>query len=122
MKSNVLIIEDDPVICEMISMILEEQGLNVISLNDTGRAREKLHNNEVDLVMLDIKLQGEDGNQMCRYIKEDNDLKHIPVIFVSGSSDIEDMTENCGADDFIKKPFALDDIIEKINKYTRTAA
>lgn len=122
MKSTVLIVEDDPIIGEMISMIMEEHGLNVISLGDTGRVRDKLHNNEADLVMLDIKLDGENGKDMCRYIKQQDDLKHIPVIFVSASHDIEQATEICGADDFIRKPFDLGHIVEKVNKYTRAVA
>jgi len=122
MKSNVLIIEDDPIISEMISIILEEQDINVISLADTAWAREKLLNDAVDLVLLDIKLTGEGGRSMCRYIKSNSKLKHIPVIFVSGNHEIEHIKETCGADDFIKKPFEVDQIVDKVNKYTRAVA
>jgi DNA-binding response OmpR family regulator len=122
MKSNVLVIEDDPIIGEMISMILEEQGIDVISLSDTTWAREKLNNGAVDLVLLDIKLTGEGGKSMCRYIKSHSNLKHIPVIFVSGNEDIKHIKEACGADDFIKKPFEMDHIVEKVTKYTRAVA
>lgn len=122
MKSNVLIIEDDPIIAEMISMILEEQDINVISLGDTAWAREKLDNEAVDLVLLDIKLTGEGGRSMCRYIKSHSRLKHIPVIFVSGNEDIAHIKEACGADDFIKKPFDIDHIVGKVAKYTRAVA
>lgn len=89
MKKTVLVIEDEPVIAEMMSILLEEDGYNVTSLADTARARQKLHANEIDLVMLDLGLKGEDGQPMCAYIKGQDDLKHIPVILVSGNIGLE---------------------------------
>jgi len=117
MRRNVLIIEDEPVIAEMISMLLEEEGFEVVSLGNTGRAREKLHNLEVDLVMLDINLDGESGQEMCCYIKSQDDICHIPVILVSGHPDIEKIRAGCGADDTISKPFDLDYFMGKVNHF-----
>lgn len=121
MKNRILIIEDEPVIAEMISMILEDEGFSVISLSDTGWARTKLHSNEVDMVMLDLKLKGEGGKSICKYIKHKSDLKHIPVILVSGNPDIEAVAKESGADDFIKKPFELDHFINKVHAFAQTA-
>jgi DNA-binding response OmpR family regulator len=120
MKKNVLVIEDEPVIAEMISIILEIQGLNVISLADTGLARRKLQDKEVDLVLLDLNLGGEDGETFCDYIKGQDDLKHIPVILVSANMDIERVKERCGADDLIKKPFDLDQFMRTVGQYVET--
>jgi DNA-binding response OmpR family regulator len=117
MKKNVLVIEDEPIIAEMISIILEEGGFNVISLDETGMARQKLHNQEVDIVMLDLNLVGEDGRSMCTYIKSQDSLKNIPVIFVSANDDIEKIMTDCGADDFIKKPFDIDAFCGKVNTH-----
>ncbi|HWZ14942.1 MAG TPA: response regulator [Mucilaginibacter sp.] len=119
MKIKVLIIEDEPVIAEMISMILEDEGFEVISLSDTGWARYKLQAKEVNLVMLDLQLKGgEGGESICKYIKTTHDLKNIPVILVSGSEDIEEIKEKCGADDLIRKPFELNHFISKVHKHT----
>jgi DNA-binding response OmpR family regulator len=118
MKKQVLIIEDEPVIAEMISILLEVEGYDVISLADTGLARRKLHDKEVDLVMLDLGLKGEDGQSMCVYIKSQNDLKHIPVILVSANSELEKIKIECGADDHIAKPFELDHFIGKVRDYS----
>ena len=120
MGKNVLVIEDEPIIAEMISIILEIQGLNVISLSDTGRAREKLLNKEINLVMLDLNLSGEGGQEFCEYIKGQDDLKHIPVILVSANIDIEQKKEQCGADDIIRKPFNIDHFMEKVSHYVET--
>lgn len=120
MRKNVLIIEDEPIIAEMISIILEIQGLNVISLSDTGRAREKLHGKEVNLVLLDLNLHGEGGQEFCEYIKGQDDLKDIPVVLVSANIDIEQIKEQCGANDIIRKPFNIDHFMEKVSYYVET--
>ncbi|MCR8558777.1 response regulator [Mucilaginibacter sp. BJC16-A38] len=118
MKQKVLVIEDEPIIGEMMSLLLEMDGYGVISLADTGMARRKLHDKEVSLVMLDLNLKGEDGQSMCAYIKGQDDLKHIPVILVSGNSDLEQIKIDCGADDHIAKPFGLDDFMSKVRTYS----
>lgn len=118
MKEKVLIIEDEPIIAEMMSILLEVEGYQVISLADTGLARRKLHDKEVDLVMLDLGLKGEDGQSMCAYIKGHDDLKHIPVILVSANSDLEKIKIECGADDHIAKPFDLDHFMGKVRDYS----
>ena len=117
MMKRVLIIEDEPIIAEMMSILLETEGYTVISLADTGWARQKLHDKEVDLVMLDLNLDGEAGQSMCSYIKAQDDLKHIPVVLVSGNSDLEQISTDCGADDFIAKPFDLDHFIGKVQAF-----
>lgn len=105
-----------------MSILLEVEGYRVISLADTGLARRKLHDKEVDLVMLDLGLKGkEDGQSMCTYIKQQDDLKHIPVILVSGNSDLEQIKVDCGADDHIAKPFDLDFFMDKVHQYSNVA-
>src|ERR1700733_484347 len=99
MKTKVLVIEDEPIIAEMMSILLEVDGFKVISLGDTTRARKKLHDQEVGLVMLDLALKGENGQSMCAYIKGQDDLKHIPVLLVSACTDSEQIKKDCGADD-----------------------
>lgn len=119
MRNRVLIIEDEPVTAEMISMILEEQGFQVISLSDTSWARTKLHDQEVDLVLVDLKLKGEGGKSICKYIKRSNDLKNIPVILVSGNPDIQKVARDSGADGFIAKPFELNHFINKVQTFAQ---
>ncbi|MBV8390092.1 MAG: response regulator [Mucilaginibacter sp.] len=120
MRKNVLVIEDEPIIAEMISIILEIQGLNVISLSDTNRARQTLQDKEVDLALLDLNLKGEGGQDLCDYIKGQDDLKHIPVILVSANMDLEEIKEQCHADDVIRKPFNIDDFMHTVSQYVET--
>lgn len=119
MRKKILVIEDEPVIGEMMCILLEMEGYNVISLSDTGLARRKLHAQEVAMVMLDLGLKGEDGQSMCTYIKTQDDLKDIPVVLVSGNHELEQITIEIGADDYIKKPFDMEHFMEKVNNYAR---
>jgi DNA-binding response OmpR family regulator len=120
MKRKVLVIEDEPIIAEMMSILLEVEGYKVISLADTARARRKLHDQEIELVLLDLALKGENGQSLCAYIKAQDDLKHIPVILVSANQDLEQITKTCCADDFIPKPFELNFFMAKIKLHARS--
>jgi DNA-binding response OmpR family regulator len=117
MKKKVLVIEDEPVIAEMMSILLEVEGYNVISSSNTAFAKRKLKDSEIGLVMLDLKLKDEDGKEMCAYIKGHDDFKHIPVILVSANSDLEQISKDCGADDHIAKPFDLNGFMAKVSAY-----
>lgn len=117
MRNKVLVIEDEPVIGEMMCILLEMEGYKVISLADTALARKKLLSQEIALVMLDLNLGGEDGQSMCRFIKEESDFKHIPVILVSAHQNLEQIKNECGADDFLTKPFELPDFVKKVNQW-----
>jgi len=117
MNKKVLIIEDEPIIGEMMCILLETEGYGVISLGDTGMARRKLHAQEVSLVMLDLNLKGENGQSMCNYIKAQDDLRHIPVVLVSGNQELEQIKKDCGADAYIHKPFDLDRFMQTVKTY-----
>ena len=117
MKKKVLVIEDEPIIAEMMSILLEVEGYNVISSSNTSFAKRKLNDSEIGLVMLDLKLKDEDGKEMCMFIKGHEDYKHIPVILVSANSDLEQIQSDCGADDHIAKPFDLNGFMAKVNTY-----
>jgi DNA-binding response OmpR family regulator len=119
MKTNVLVIEDEPVISEMMCILLEIEGYKVICSSDTDFAKRKLKSKDVALVMLDLNLGGESGETMCRYIKEQPELQYIPVVLVSANADLKNIKEQCGADDYIAKPFELKDFVDKINYWTK---
>ena len=122
MKNKILVIEDEPIIGEMMCILLEMEGYKVISLSNTAWAREKLEANDVTLVMLDLNLGGEDGQSMCTYIKQQPDFKDTPVILVSANTDLVKIAGECGADDYLAKPFDLKDFVLKVNKWAGAAA
>jgi len=70
-----------------------------------------------DLIFLDIWMSGADGNVLCKQIKENDEFKHIPVIIFSASRKIKQIAIECGAEDFLSKPFDLKDLLKLVHKH-----
>lgn len=115
-KKSVLIADDDEDILDMMEMVLETEGYSV---NTIIRAEEVLAIKEdlPDLILLDIWMSGVDGRDICRYLKSQPLTKHIPIILISANRDIEEIAITACADDFVCKPFDMDELLEKAAKY-----
>ena len=120
-KRKILIIEDDKDIVEMLEYNLQEEGYDTVSaLNgETGIAlagREK-----PDLIILDIMLPIMDGFEVCRTLKNDNTVAHIPIIILSAKSQETDKVVGLelGADDYVTKPFSPRELIARTRAILR---
>jgi CheY-like chemotaxis protein len=103
----------------MMEMVLETAGYSV---NTIIRPEEVLAIKEdlPDLILLDIWMSGIDGRDIRRHLKNQPLTKHIPVILISANRDIEEIAI-ASADDFICKPFDMDELLEKAAKYCNQA-
>jgi DNA-binding response OmpR family regulator len=119
-KCNILIIEDDPDIGGMIKMILDYKGYSPFVVANTQRINEVIKNNRTDVIIMDMLLSGANGTDICIEIKKDDSLAHIPLIMMSAHPDAESLCKKAGADDFVSKPFDLDDLLLKIGCFTAT--
>ncbi len=115
MKKKILVADDDPAIVESTTLILEEFGYMVDSTVD-GETIYKMERDFPDLLLLDIWMSGQDGREICKYLKGEKMTKHIPIIMISASRDIKQSATEAGADDFLAKPFNMEDLIQKIEK------
>jgi len=113
---KILIVEDDEFVVEAMTMILEEEGFEVASSTD-GKVFSEPDFEHPHLVLLDIRLAGKDRRDICKWLKEHPDMKHIPVILISGNRDIRKIHKECGADDYVVKPFDLNDLLTKVKFY-----
>lgn len=114
MSKKVFIADDDSAIVEATSLLLEEFDYVV---ETTLNGKELYALKELpDLILLDIWMSGQDGREICRYLKSTQRTKHIPIIMISASRDIKQSALDAGADDFLEKPYAMDDLISKIEK------
>ncbi|WP_423146064.1 response regulator [Rubrolithibacter danxiaensis] len=116
MEKRILVIEDDTDILSLIQTILETEGYTVIpSTNSTPLSSlDELHPN---LILLDHFLGNSLGHTICKELKEDPDSVDIPVILISGAADLQEIAGSCNADSFIKKPFDIDEVINKVKEY-----
>ena len=81
-----------------------------------------LEHSQPDLVLLDIQMPGLDGCKTCREIKSRPETRDIPVMLVSGLAEAQDLAETAGADDFLIKPFNLDDLYDRVETLLRAKA
>jgi DNA-binding response OmpR family regulator len=116
-QKKIMIADDDPGIVDAVEMLLEFEGYQVTSTVD-GSTVLDMKDELPDLLLLDIWMSGEDGRDICKKLKSINATKNIPVIMISASRDIKESAMAAGADDFLAKPFEMDELLKKIESLT----
>jgi DNA-binding response OmpR family regulator len=116
-QKKIMIADDDPGIVDAVEMLLEFEGYTVTSTVD-GSTVLDMKEELPDLLLLDIWMSGEDGRDICKKLKSENITKNIPVIMISASRDIKASAMAAGADDFLAKPFEMDELLRKIELLT----
>ena len=107
---KVLVAEDDTGITDVINLILTEAGYEILSTSD-GKNIFKLLEVRPHVVLLDVRLSGVDGREVCKKIKASRKFSDIPVILFSADPNIEMIARQAGADAFIRKPFDMDELL-----------
>jgi DNA-binding response OmpR family regulator len=112
---RIIVVDDNEDILEIIKLILEGYDYEVATLADGSLLFEKIHEFKPDLILLDIMLGNMDGRELCKAMREDDETKDIPVIFVSASHSISERFIAMGSNvDFLAKPFDINDLIDKV--------
>lgn len=115
-SKRILVVDDEPDILEFLRVVLEEEGYAVVT-SDKGEYLEQLHNGGLpDLILLDVLLSGKDGREIVKYLKSQEETKHIPVIMFSAHPSAEETARLAGAEDFLAKPFDIDVLLMRIEK------
>jgi DNA-binding NtrC family response regulator len=127
---KILIVDDEKDTVEMITTLLESEGYQVFSVPSGTEAMRFLETRRqgvlecetpVDLILLDILLGDEDGRDICRKVKEDEEMKFIPIIMLTVRSSLRDKINslNIGADDYLTKPFINEELLAKVRVMLR---
>ncbi|MDB4904896.1 MAG: response regulator [Mucilaginibacter sp.] len=116
MLKKILIADDDPGILDAIGIMLEFEGYEV-KCTPNSAFLLTMESEFPDLLLLDIWMSGTDGRDVCKQLKQKASTRKIPIVMISASKDIERSAMEAGADDFLAKPFEMDDLLEKIGKY-----
>src|SRR5258705_10647794 len=116
-KALILVLDDDPDICTMIKMVLDYYGYEVMDAENEEMANDILSSNHVDLAIMDMLLSGADGTDICRRLKRDKETSTIPILMFSAHPTARETCLSAGADDFIAKPFEMNDLIARINYF-----
>ena len=115
---KILLIEDNEAIIMGLKYSLEQENFQVISAKTAKESKEKLDNKNIDIVLLDVSLPDGNGFEICKEIKEKND---IPVIFLTAQDEETSVVLglDLGADDYIVKPFRTRELISRIKSVLR---
>lgn len=115
---KILLIEDNEAIIMGLKYSLEQENFQVISAKTAKESKEKLDNKNIDIVLLDVSLPDGNGFEICKEIKEKND---IPIIFLTAQDEETSIVWglDLGADDYIVKPFRTRELISRIKSVLR---
>jgi diguanylate cyclase (GGDEF)-like protein len=121
MAIKILIVDDDPDIRDILKLTLSEENYEIAEAKDGEEAIRLVNSKPFNLVLLDYKIPKIDGRQVCRLIKKDLLLRHLPVIMVTGKGDISDKVNgiDAGADDYVVKPFEPKELLARIRMILR---
>lgn len=116
-QKKILVVDDEPDILEFLQELLEQEGY-IVATTDKAEYVEKLQDGgRADLILIDVLLSGKDGREIVKHLKSQEETRHIPVIMFSAHPSAEETTLVAGADDFVAKPFEMDEILAKIAKH-----
>ncbi|EKE02414.1 MAG: hypothetical protein ACD_20C00391G0008 [uncultured bacterium] len=118
-NKKILIVDDEQDIVETLKFVFEAEGLNCITAYDGEEALNKAKTENPDLIILDVMLPKINGYKVCRLLKFDTKYKNIPILMVTARSQDEDklIGEETGADEYITKPFDIDEVISLAKQY-----
>ena len=115
---KVLVVDDNEDILNIIGIVLDMKGYEVKCINDGKVVSDVVSSFSPDLVLLDIWLGDMDGRDVCKTLKNNPKTGHIPIIMISASHNLfSTLAQGCEADDFIAKPFDIDNLADKVEKY-----
>jgi two-component system, cell cycle response regulator len=115
-KSSILLIDDLPENLQLLRDLLIKLGYNVRTVPSGKMALRTIKVKQPDVILLDIKMPEMDGYQVCNAIKADENLRDIPIIFISALDDTFDKVKafECGGVDYITKPFQIEEVVARL--------
>ncbi|MGA2915930.1 MAG: response regulator [Sedimentisphaerales bacterium] len=116
---KILIVQDSRTINALLSWVLKAAGFAVVSVETGEEGVEKAKKESFQLVLLDYRLPGISGVDVCNALKKDENTRHIPIVFMSASNEeeIAQIAKDTGAEGYIIVPFEEKGFIEKIKSY-----
>ena len=117
--SKILLLEDDKVLAETLSELLESEGFDVVHVTNGEMALDVTFNTSFDLFLLDVNVPQLNGFELLKSLREADDT--TPAIFITSLNDIASLSRGfeVGADDYIKKPFDFDELLVRIKALMR---
>ncbi|MBX3016079.1 MAG: response regulator [Caldilineaceae bacterium] len=116
MSGKILVVDDEPNLLRIISYALEAEGYEIVTAETGPEALEKIKSSQPDLVILDVKLPGMSGFEVCQQIRSDPTLGSLPVLMLSARIQVTDKITGlkAGADEYVTKPVDTDELVARV--------
>ncbi|MCJ7932300.1 MAG: response regulator [Chryseobacterium sp.] len=118
-KKRILIFDDDTAILEVVTIIFEENGYEVKISETSHDILEKVAEYRPDVILMDNWIPKIGGVEATKLLKNNEEFKNIPVIYVTANNDIVALATEAQADDYVSKPFNLEDLEDMVAKYMK---
>jgi two-component system response regulator VicR len=118
-KRRILCVEDEPEMIDLIRLILERRGFEVLGAVGGEEGLEAIRREKPDLILLDLMMPDVDGWEVYRQVKADDELQHIPVVVVTAKAQSIDKVLGlhiAKVDDYVTKPFGPNDLVESVQR------
>lgn len=115
----IMVVDDSKTVRNIMALILHRLGHQTVMAASAMEALSTLTTLVPDLIFLDVTLPGMDGLDVCKIIKENKDVKHVPVVMLSGNDEVFDKVIGrlAGASDYLTKPFEPETIVKCLDTY-----
>ncbi len=119
-KTHIVTADDDPQLLRLIARNLEFEGYEVVTASDGASALEQIERSAPDLVLLDVMMPKMDGFTVCQRVRE---FSSVPIIIVTARGQDQDKVKglDLGADDYLTKPFSVDELLARVRAVLRRA-
>jgi two-component system KDP operon response regulator KdpE len=120
MSEKILVIDDEEMTVQLISILLERRGYEVIKAYRAEDGLRRAYRSHPDLILLDIMMPDMDGWEVCRRLRE---LSDVPIVFLTAKDDVRDVVKGLemGADDYIVKPYDNNELVARVRAHLRRA-
>lgn len=118
MGEKILVVDDEETTVQLIAILLERRGYEVIKSYRADEGLRKAYSSQPDLVLLDIMMPDMDGWEVCKRLREMSD---VPIIFLTARGEVRDVVRGLemGADDYIIKPYDNDELVARVRAHLR---
>lgn len=114
--TKVFVADDDPAILEVIKIILEDRGFEVLTVSEGQKILKQIEKFIPDIILLDIWMSGYDGREVSKLLKKQESTKHIPIVVISAHNDTKKMASEAEADDYLEKPFDIEVLVDTVKR------
>lgn len=123
-QTTILVVEDESAVREMLRFSLEQNGLSVLEAEETIKAERLIKEQVPSLILLDWMLPGRSGVEFARQLKRNQETREIPIIMLTARGEEDDKVQGleCGADDYVTKPFSTRELMARIRAILRRSS